>query len=312
VKKLVRLLILQLLIVLPMHACAYTEPVYPINQAATGIYYHQGVHEDATPENIGAIANVGFIIGDDCVAIVDSGGSFLEGQKLNSALKTITDKPVCYVINTHVHPDHLFGNAAFEQYKPIYMGHSKLPAAIAARKTFFTSTFKDILKQSFDGTKIISPDKVVELNQPLELDLGNRKITLTAYQTSHTDNDLTVFDQKTRTLWTGDLLFVDRIPAMDGSINGWINVMDELLTLDLNHVIPGHGNIQSTDWQQAIEKQQAYFVSMRQQIRDIIYDFGTIEEASKSVGLEQKSHWLLFEQYHRRNITASFVELEWE
>lgn len=288
------------------------EIAYDIQQVAPGIYYHQGVHEDATPENIGAIANVGFIIGDDCVAIIDSGGSNLEGVLLDKALKSVTNKPVCYVINTHVHPDHLFGNAAFESYSPVYIGHEKLPAAIAARKTFFESTFKDILKDSYSGTKIITPSKVVELNKPLEIDLGNRKLTLTAYQTSHTDQDLTVLDQKSKTLWTGDLLFVDRIPVMDGSINGWITVMDELLQMDLMTVIPGHGTVQGENWQTAITKQRDYFVSIRQQIRDIIFDFGTIEQASKTVGVEQKTKWLLFDHYHKRNITASFVELEWE
>jgi quinoprotein relay system zinc metallohydrolase 2 len=290
----------------------YAEPVYEMKQVANGIYYHQGVHEDATPENIGAIANVGFIIGDDCVAIIDSGGSNLEGLLLDKALKKVTDKPVCYVINTHVHPDHLFGNAAFESYKPIYIGHEKLPDAITARKTFFESTFKDILKQSYDGTKIIAPTKVVALNKPLEIDLGNRKLILTAYQTSHTDQDLTVFDQQSKTLWTGDLLFVDRVPVMDGSINGWLSVMDELLQMDLTTVIPGHGSVQAKDWQVSITKQRDYFVTIRDQVRQIIYDFGTIEKAVKTVGLDEQQKWLLFDHYHKRNITASFVELEWE
>lgn len=299
-----------LFILFPLALVAGSD--YPVTEVAPGVYYHQGVHEDATPENIGAIANVGFIIGDECVAVIDSGGSFLEGEKLNAALKAVTDKPVCYVINTHVHPDHMFGNAAFEQCEPIFIGHQKLPDAISARETFFTTTFKDILKESYEGTKIIPPSQVVELGKPMELDLGNRKITLTAYQTSHTDNDLTVFDQQTKTLWTGDLLFIDRIPALDGSINGWISVMDSLLTLELEHLIPGHGPAVNKDWPAAIEKQRAYFIEVRQGIRDIIYDFGTIDQATKTVGLEQQSNWLLFEHYHRRNITASFVELEWE
>ena len=285
---------------------------YEVIEAAPGIYFHQGVHEDATPENFGAIANVGFIIGDECVAIIDSGGSYLEGQMLDQAVKAITDKPICYVINTHVHPDHLFGNAAFEHYKPIYIGHEKLPDAITARKTFFESTFRDILQQSYEGTKIIAPNSVVELNKPVEIDLGNRKLTLTAYQTSHTDQDLTVLDQTTKTLWTGDLLFVERIPVMDGSINGWIKVMDKLLEMDLNTVIPGHGSVQGKDWQTALNKQRNYFSAVRQQIRDIIFDFGTIDHATKTVALDQQSQWLLFDEYHKRNITASFVELEWE
>jgi quinoprotein relay system zinc metallohydrolase 2 len=295
-----------------LQSIVQAKPSYEVKQAADGIYYHQGVHEDATPDNFGAIANVGFIIGEQCVAIIDSGGSFIEGEKLNKALETITNKPVCYVINTHVHPDHLFGNAAFEQYSPIYIGHEKLPDAISARKTFFESTFKDILKHSYEGTKIIGPTSLVKPGNPVEIDLGNRKLTLTAYQTSHTDQDLTVLDQKTNTLWTGDLLFVDRIPVMDGSINGWISVMDELLLLNVTTVIPGHGTIQTKQWKTALNKQRDYFLAVRQQIRDVIYDFGTIEQATNTVGLDQQNKWLLFKDYHKRNVTASFVELEWE
>jgi quinoprotein relay system zinc metallohydrolase 2 len=295
-----------------LQSIAHAQPSYEVKQITDGIFYHQGVHEDATPDNFGAIANVGFIIGEQCVAIIDSGGSYIEGSKLDLALKRITQTPVCYVINTHVHPDHLFGNAAFEQYKPNYIGHEKLPDAIAARKTYFESTFKDILKHNYEGTTIIEPTRLVELGKPVEIDLGNRKLTLTAYQTSHTDHDLTVLDQKTKSLWTGDLLFVDRIPVMDGSINGWISVMDELLKMDINTIIPGHGKIQTQDWQNSINKQRDYFVTIRDQIRLIISDFGTIDKASKTVALDEKPKWLLFDKYHKRNITASFVELEWE
>jgi quinoprotein relay system zinc metallohydrolase 2 len=299
-------------LVIGLQNIVHAQPNYEVKQVTDGIYYHQGVHEDATPDNFGAIANVGFIIGEQCVAIIDSGGSFIEGSRLDLALKRITQTPVCYVINTHVHPDHLFGNAAFDHYKPIYIGHEKLPDAIAARKTFFESTFKNILAHSFEGTRVVEPTRLVELGKPVEIDLGNRKLTLTAYQTSHTDHDLTVLDQNTKTLWTGDLLFAERIPVMDGSINGWISVMDELLKMDLKAVVPGHGKIQTNSWQDTINKQRDYFVTIRDQIRHIIYDFGTIDKAAKTVGLDEKPKWLLFDQYHKRNITASFVELEWE
>jgi len=118
---------------------------YPIKKVTSGIYYHQGIHEDMSEENIGAIANVAFIIGDNCVAVIDSGGSYLEGTYLRQAIKDKTDLPVCYVINTHVHPDHTFGNAAFKGDDPIYIGHTKLPAAIASRQSFFAKTFRKTL-----------------------------------------------------------------------------------------------------------------------------------------------------------------------
>ncbi|MDF1588690.1 MAG: quinoprotein relay system zinc metallohydrolase 2 [Gammaproteobacteria bacterium] len=285
---------------------------YIISELGQGIYYHQGVHEDASAHNIGAIANVSFVVGNNCVAVIDSGGSYLEGSYLRHAIKDRTNLPICYVINTHVHPDHTFGNAAFKSDNPSFIGHSKLAAAMESRQTYFDQTFKEILGSAYTGTEFISPTQIVETNRPITIDLGNRILTLTAHSTAHTDHDLTVYDDFTKTLWTGDLLFIERVPVMDGSINGWIKVMYDMLSLDLNCVIPGHGSPAHSDWQVAINNQLHYFSLMRDQIRSIIANLGTIDQATQSVGLSETSHWELFEHYHRRNITASFVELEWE
>jgi quinoprotein relay system zinc metallohydrolase 2 len=282
-------------------------------QVTDGVFYHQGVHEDPNQENFGAIANVGFIIGDNCVAVVDSGGSFKEGELLKQALQAETDKPICYVINTHVHPDHILGNAAFKDSQPMYIGHEKLPAAIAAREGFFERTFSEMLGTAYVGAEFIAPSQTVSVAEPVTIDLGNRELVLTAYTTSHTDHDLTVFDKKTQSLWSGDLLFIERTPAIDGSINGWIKTMEQLQQQEVNFVVPGHGPAGDEQlWQTAIEKQLHYFHTIREQVRKIIYDFGTIDEATATVGLEEQNKWLLFDEYHRRNVTASFVELEWE
>ncbi len=290
----------------------YADENYSVSEVSAGIFYHQGIHEDATEANIGAIANVGFIIGERCVAVIDSGGSYLEGTYLRRAVRKHTDLPICYVINSHVHPDHMLGNAAFKADAPQVIGHEKLPAAIAARQDYFAKTFKEILGKSYTGTEFISPTLTVSIDQPITIDLGNRLLTLTAYSTSHTDNDLTVLDNTTKTLWTGDLLFMSRIPVLDGSINGWLTTMQKLQSMDLNFVIPGHGKASSKEWQQGLLAQIKYFTVLRNETREIINNMGTIEQATKTVGLEVANNWELFEQYHRRNITASFVELEWE
>ncbi|NQZ54691.1 MAG: quinoprotein relay system zinc metallohydrolase 2 [Piscirickettsiaceae bacterium] len=292
-------------------AC-YGSDNYPIKEVTSGIYYHQGVHEDPSEKNIGAIANVGFIIGDRCVAVIDSGGSYIEGTQLRKAIKEKTDLPICYVINTHVHPDHVFGNAAFKDDKPEFIGHENLPAALAARQPFFERVFKETLGTAYKGVEFIAPTMTVRTNNPVTIDLGNRQLVMTAYPTSHTNHDLTVFDNNTKTLWTGDILFIDRIPAMDGSINGWLSTMEQLQTLDIDFIVPGHGIASNDKWQQGLANQLRYFNILRDGIRDIIADFGTIDQASTQVGLEEKSNWELFDQYHRRNVTASFVQLEWE
>jgi len=291
---------------------SYAAKDYDIKTVTTGIYYHQGVHQDPNETNMGAIANVGFIVGDDCVAVIDSGGSYLEGTYLRKAIKQYTSLPICYVINTHVHPDHLLGNAAFKQDKPIFVGHAKLPAALAAREGTFARVFKERLGSAYEGSEFIPPTLTVTTGQPVDIDLGNRILTLTAYSTSHTDHDLSVLDKNTNTFWTGDLLFMGRIPALDGSINGWLATMEQLQQQDFAFVVPGHGTASSDQWQQGLAKQHHYFTLLRDQIRIILEDLGTISQASEQVGITEQNSWELFELYHRRNITASFVELEWE
>lgn len=302
-----------LLLIPALHGCAETEATdYPLTAAAEGIYFHQGAHEEATPDNHGAIANIGFIVGESCVAVVDTGGSYLEGQQLRNAIRNITETPICYVINTHVHPDHVFGNAAFLEDNPVFIAHQRAPAALAGRQPFYEESFQELLGDAWQGTEFIPASKLVNIDQPLELDLGGRIIKLESYPTAHTDHDLTVLDKKTRTLWTGDLLFVDRTPALDGSINGWLDAMQHLLKMDVEVMIPGHGPVSYQGDKTALESQIRYFEAIREGVRSIINDLGTIEEAIREVAVDEADNWLMFEEYHRRNVTAAFVELEWE
>jgi len=88
--------------------------------------------------------------------------------------------------------------------------------------------------------------------------------------------------------------------------------MQQLQSMDLEFVIPGHGVAGCKQWQQGLLDQIRYFTVLRNGIREVIANMGTIDEATQDIGLQEANSWELFQQYHRRNITASFVELEWE
>jgi quinoprotein relay system zinc metallohydrolase 2 len=267
------------------------------------------VHEEASEANEDAIANIGFIIGDDAVAVVDPGGSFEEGSALRAAIRIRTDRPIRYVILTHVHPDHIFGAAAFRDDHPDFVGHAKLPGALAQRGDYYLRRLHSALGDEANGSEIVVPTVLV--SDKLDLDLGHRRLTLRAHGPAHTDNDLTIFDQNTRTFWLADLLFVDRIPVIDGSLVGWLDQLDELTAISADRAVPGHGPV-SVPWPAAAEPERRYLAAVARDTRAAIKSGIGIANAYQHVANSERGNWLLFDEYHPRNVTASYKELEWE
>jgi quinoprotein relay system zinc metallohydrolase 2 len=293
---------------------AAPEPLapLPVTEVAPGVFVHGGVHEDVSPENHGDIANIGFIVGTGGVAVIDTGNTLALGARLRGAVGAETDLPIRYVINTHVHPDHIFGNAAFREDGPDFVGHKRLTAAMAEKAPYYVEALSMFMgPESTKGIRVIPPTVTVAVGESIELDLGGRTLTVTGYPTAHTDNDVTVVDSQTATLWAGDLVFVERIPSLDGSLKGWIRVMEDLKTVEAARVIPGHGPV-SGAWPAAMEAETRYFRRLLADVRGAIEEGRSIEYAVDAAAREERGNWLLFDDYHPRNVTASYLELEWE
>jgi len=287
-----------------------------LRQVAPGVYVHLGQHKDFEDGYDGDIANIAFVVGKDAVAVVDTGGSYAVGAALKAALRAITSLPVRYVIDTHGHPDHVFGNAAFADVNaagagppPQFIGHAGLPAMLAARGDSYLRQLKQQLGAAAERSALIAPTRTVQ--DRLTLDLGGRKLELRAWPKAHTNSDLTVFDPETRTLWSGDLLFIERTPSLDGDAEGWLAAMDALDRLPAALTIPGHGPV-TRDKAAALARQRAYLTALLRDVRAGIRQGADMTSTMATAAAGERTRWQLFDAVNRRNVNFLYPVLEWE
>lgn len=285
-----------------------------VDEVAPGVFVHIGSIDLMNEQNQGAIANLGFIIGTEAIAVIDLGGSVREGRRLLAAIRARSDKPIRYLINTHAHPDHIFGNAAFAGEGATIVGHARLPQALAARGDHYRNNFRHIIGDALMADVTLTPPTLLVADETV-LDLGDRRLMLQAWPTAHSDNDLTVRDEASGTLFAGDLLFRTHVPVIDGALRGWLAVMDRLQAQPATQWVPGHGAVMRTapgHGADAFADQRRYLTALADDIRGMIARGVPIAKAADTAADAERSRWQLFDAYNARNATTAYSEIEWE
>lgn len=281
---------------------------FDVAEIASGVFMRHGLYEEPNAANLDAIANIGFIVGNDAVLVTDSGGSLADGQWLRKIIKEKTQKPIKYVVLSHVHLDHAFGAGAFLDDRPVFIGHAKLPEALAARGEYYRKRLIEIMGESKVGPVVMPTRTVTKADR---IDLGGRVITLQAHGPAHTTSDLSMVDQGSGLLLPADLLFVTRCPVLDGSLSGWLKEIDVLKAMKIPKAVPGHGPL-TVDFDSSSADLVRYLNVLRDGVRAEIKHNGSIEHAIRTVGQSEKANWKLFDDYNARNVTEAYKELEWE
>ncbi|HXW70142.1 MAG TPA: quinoprotein relay system zinc metallohydrolase 2 [Methylocella sp.] len=293
---------------LPAATHAGTAPSFAVEEIAPGIHFRRGVDEDASHDNGNAIANIGFVVGKAGVLVLDPGGCLADGERLRAGIVKTTSLPIKYVVMSHVHPDHIFGACAFLCDSPVFVGHARLKDMLHERGAYYREKLQALLGPE-QAAEIVMPG--MEVAVQAEIDLGGRTLEVTAHEPSHTVCDLSLFDKTTGVLMAGDLLFIGRIPALDGSLRGWLKTLDKLTGTGASRVVPGHGPT-AADWPSAATPLKRYLATLERDTRQAIDRGIGLDEAVKQVASSERGAWTLFDEYNARNTAEAYRELEWE
>ena len=291
-------------------ACREMPPGLSVEEVAPGVFVHAGAVAEPAPDNGGDVANLGFVVGPEAVAVIDAGSTMAVAEDLWRAIRHRTDRPVAHLVLTHLHPDHVLGAPLFAAAGARVHAHAALPRALAEREGNYLDNLSATLGPlAMLGAGAVFVDAPVAEAQAAEIDLGGRVLALVAHPVAHTGTDLTVRDRTTGTLFAGDLVFDGHVPALDGSVTGWRAVLDGLGPA--SRVVPGHGRA-ALSWPEGAEATARYLAALEAGTRAAIARGERLGEAAASVARDEAGRWRLWDAYHPRNVTIAYTALEWE
>ena len=195
----------------------------------------------------GAGGNIGASVGEDGIVVVDDQYAPL-AEKIQAALKGITDKPVRFIINTHYHEDHVGGNEFFQKQAPI-IAHDNVRKRLEEGGT--AGNLGSVKFEAKPQPKGALP--ILTFDHDVTVHLNGEDIRALHVQNGHTDGDSVIFFPKSNVVHMGDDFVRYGFPFVDlgggGSVKGMIAAIEEItpkLPPDVK-VIPGHGDVANLD-----------------------------------------------------------------
>ena len=236
-----------------------------LTKVADGVYSYADIKNSSPANSFGA--NAGIIIGKDGIIVIDTLVSAKEAKRFIRDIKAISKKPIKYVVNTHYHLDHTFGNSEFKKPSAVIISQvkdtekmKKESEAVLKNAKIYGLTEKDM-----KGTKIVYPE--LTFTDRMKIDLGSQKVEIIYTGSSHTDGSIMAYLPDKKVLFAGDILFTDYHPFMgEGDIEGWLKTLDYIMTMDVEKIIPGHGPISS---KKDIEDMRNYLVAFDKKAKEL-------------------------------------------
>jgi cyclase len=236
-------------------------------------------------------SNAGLVVGDDYAVLIDSLATVGLTRGLLEEVRKVTDKPVRYIINTHHHGDHVWGNQVLSQAHIIChrLGREELLRNAVPDPALLGMMFADL---DFKGIAATPPH--ITFESQLSLHCGSREVRAIYLGPGHSVSDVIVYLPREGVVFGGDLLFLYSTPlGTCGSFEGWIKAMDIMGRLDAATYVPGHGPVCSRD---GVEESRRYLVLVRDEARKRFDRGMNADEAARDIDLGRFRKWAAWER----------------
>ncbi len=234
-----------------------------------------------------AVDNNGFVVGENGVLVIDAHINAEMAGQIQDAVRRVTDKPILYLVNTNYHGDHTFGNYAFPE-STLVVAHRRTAEHMRhfeLEKEFILPAVNDD-RSVYADAELRLPDIVFD--RYLRLDLGGRFVELYHFGPGNTLGDTVVYEPRTRTAWTGNLVLGEGTipPLFEGGAPEYLKTVTRFAsTLAVERIIPGHG---APTTGKTLGRYLRYLSDLIASVRGTIAIEATLEQALASIPLDEQ------------------------
>jgi cyclase len=264
-----------------------------------------GLPEVMDEHNNGNMVNSCFFNMGTSYLVIDSGPTYSYAFQAYEKMKKINNLPISYVINTHVHDDHWLGNAYYEELGVKIIGSNEFSNET---KVEMTRMQKRISPDAYVKTRQVFP--TIFVNDENVLNIDEKKVYIKSVnKKAHTNSDLLIHIPDGKIVFVGDLVFNDRLPSIrDGNLNGWIDSLDEVRTMDVDYIVGGHGEIVDRT---SIDMTYNYLKMLRDRVSMLIEDGVNIADAVNMLKMQEFKDVNFYDSMHRQNVEIAYRMMEW-
>ncbi|BCB26855.1 MBL fold metallo-hydrolase [Sulfurimicrobium lacus] len=214
---------------------------------APNVYAFIGDTGMRSVENEGMNANSGFVVTDEGVVVIDSGSTWQVAKEIHRAIRAVTRQPVKIVVNTGGQDHRWLGNGYFKSIGAEIIAARPALADMQARGAMQLDGLSQTLGEKAAGTQPVYPDRLFDQSETLRL--GGQEIQLLYFHGGHTPGDSVVWLPKQGVLFSGDLVFVDRLLGVlpFSSATDWLASFNVMEKLGPKTIVPGHGQVCDLD-----------------------------------------------------------------